>query len=289
MREYDFVKIVKSDRSGSDYYAVFKNKKTGRERKTYFGDSSMDHYTIHKDKQRRENYLSRHKRDLRTNDPTRKGFLSYYILWGPSTSIKANTAAYRKRFFGSSMKSPRGVKSPKPVDTGLSRWFAEKWTDEHGNVCGSSKNRTTKKCRPSKRITKKSPVTWNEMSPSQKSRAVAEKKQVGMGSRASPIRKRRKKVSSPMRNCDKKPSRVMYDDNVIGAGVGVRLLSPVKGKKAAAKTSPVAKSRGKPKPANPALYEKVKAEAMQKFDVWPSAYGSGWLVNEYKRRGGTYQ
>ena len=34
---------------------------------------------------------------------------------------------------------------------------------------------------------------------------------------------------------------------------------------------------------------KVKAEAKQKFDVWPSAYGSGWLVKEYKRRGGTYQ
>jgi hypothetical protein len=36
------------------------------------------------------------------------------------------------------------------------------------------------------------------------------------------------------------------------------------------------------------LYEEVKAEAKQRFAVWPSAYASGWLVKEYKRRGGRY-
>ena len=42
------------------------------------------------------------------------------------------------------------------------------------------------------------------------------------------------------------------------------------------------------KPKNKALYAKVKALAKAKFKVWPSAYGSAWLVKEYKRRGGTY-
>ena len=41
-------------------------------------------------------------------------------------------------------------------------------------------------------------------------------------------------------------------------------------------------------PKNTKLYNKVKAEAKKKFKVWPSAYASGWLVKEYKRRGGTY-
>jgi hypothetical protein len=41
-------------------------------------------------------------------------------------------------------------------------------------------------------------------------------------------------------------------------------------------------------PKNKKLYNKVKAEAKRKFKVWPSAYASGWLVKEYKRRGGTY-
>lgn len=43
------------------------------------------------------------------------------------------------------------------------------------------------------------------------------------------------------------------------------------------------------KPTNPQLYSRVKAEAKRKFDRWPSAYGSAWLVKEYKRRGGGYR
>lgn len=42
-------------------------------------------------------------------------------------------------------------------------------------------------------------------------------------------------------------------------------------------------------PANPKLYAQVKKEAKKRFRSWPSAYGSGWLVAEYKRRGGTYK
>lgn len=42
-------------------------------------------------------------------------------------------------------------------------------------------------------------------------------------------------------------------------------------------------------PTNKLLYNKVKTEAKRNFKVWPSAYGSGWLVKEYKRRGGKYK
>lgn len=42
-------------------------------------------------------------------------------------------------------------------------------------------------------------------------------------------------------------------------------------------------------PTNKALYSRVKSEAKSKFDVYPSAYANGWLVKEYKRRGGTYR
>lgn len=42
-------------------------------------------------------------------------------------------------------------------------------------------------------------------------------------------------------------------------------------------------------PVNTKLYENVKAQAKRKFDVWPSAYASGWLVKTYKARGGTYR
>ena len=41
-------------------------------------------------------------------------------------------------------------------------------------------------------------------------------------------------------------------------------------------------------PTNKALYNRVKAEAKRKFDTWPSAYASAWLVKTYKKRGGGY-
>tara|TARA_R100000951_G_C2630585_1_gene177511 strand:+ start:169 stop:423 length:255 start_codon:yes stop_codon:yes gene_type:complete len=72
----------------------------------------------------------------------------------------------------------------------LKRWFKEDWKDEKGNACGSSKNKKTKKCRPSKKVSSKTPRTWASLSPSQKRKAVAEKNRVGMGRKTSSIRRR---------------------------------------------------------------------------------------------------
>ena len=71
---------------------------TGRTRSTHFGAKGMDDYTITHDKEQRERYRTRHKKDLETNDPTKAGFLSYYILWGDSTSRQTNISSYKKRF-----------------------------------------------------------------------------------------------------------------------------------------------------------------------------------------------
>ena len=43
-----------------------------------------------------------------------------------------------------------------------------------------------------------------------------------------------------------------------------------------------------PKPTNPSLWSKVKAEAKAKFDVYPSAYANAWASKEYKKRGGSW-
>lgn len=37
------------------------------------------------------------------------------------------------------------------------------------------------------------------------------------------------------------------------------------------------------------LHAAVKAEARQKFKVYPSAYANAWMVQEYKRRGGKFR
>ncbi len=67
----------------------------------------------------------------------------------------------------------------------LKRWFKEEWKDEKGNVCGSSKNKNTKVCRPSKKVSSKSPKTWSNMTKSEKSKVIRAKKKVGMGKRRS--------------------------------------------------------------------------------------------------------
>lgn len=65
---------------------------------TDFGDATMEDYTQHHNKARRELYRRRHAKDLATGDPRRAGFLSYYILWGPSTSLSTNVRSYKNRF-----------------------------------------------------------------------------------------------------------------------------------------------------------------------------------------------
>jgi hypothetical protein len=47
--------------------------------------------------------------------------------------------------------------------------------------------------------------------------------------------------------------------------------------------------RGGSEPANSRLYARIIQEAKDKFDVYPSAVANSWVVQEYKRRGGTYK
>ena len=65
----------------------------------------------------------------------------------------------------------------------LRRWVKEKWTDQHGRPCGSSKTKGVKKCRPSKKISKDTPKTWSSFDKDEKKALVAQKRRVGMGDR----------------------------------------------------------------------------------------------------------
>lgn len=67
----------------------------------------------------------------------------------------------------------RKIRGKKPSsETGLGRWFREKWTAQSGEPCGSYSGKGRVKCRPSKRVTSKSPQTWSEMSPEEKRKAI---------------------------------------------------------------------------------------------------------------------
>lgn len=77
--------------------AIFEGD-SGRKKTTKFGFFGMDDYTKTHDKDQRQRYRDRHSKDLQTHDPTRAGYLSYHILWGDSTSISTNVAAYKRKF-----------------------------------------------------------------------------------------------------------------------------------------------------------------------------------------------
>ena len=89
--------IKKSSKPGKKLMAMF-IRPNGRSKTVYFGQAGADDYTITKDKKQRARYRDRHKKDLETNDPTRAGYLSYYILWGDSTSRQQNIKAYKSKF-----------------------------------------------------------------------------------------------------------------------------------------------------------------------------------------------
>jgi hypothetical protein len=90
------VSITESPKTDKKLMAVFDND--GRKKTVHFGAKGMDDYTITKDKEQRERYRTRHAKDLTTKDPSRAGFLSYYILWGDSTSRATNISSYKRRF-----------------------------------------------------------------------------------------------------------------------------------------------------------------------------------------------
>ena len=90
------VSVTKSRSPGKKYTATFNIN--GRLKHVNFGASGMDDYTKTRDPQQRSRYRSRHHKDLGTRDPTRPGFLSYYLLWGNSPNLQANIRAYKRRF-----------------------------------------------------------------------------------------------------------------------------------------------------------------------------------------------
>ena len=70
--------------------------------------------------------------------------------------------------------------------TSLKRWEKEKWVDTRtGKPCGAGgKNEY---CRPTKKVSSKTPKTKSEISPSRLASKKAEKSRVGMGKRVSKI------------------------------------------------------------------------------------------------------
>jgi len=95
-RKYKLLSIEKSPRYLKKYVATFVDN-DGNIKKTHFGASGYTDYTMSKNRLQAESYRRRHRKDLETNDPTRAGFLSYYILWD-TPDFHENIRRYKNRF-----------------------------------------------------------------------------------------------------------------------------------------------------------------------------------------------
>lgn len=96
----ELLAIVKSKAPGKKYTATFRTR-LGKKHTIHFGAAGMGDYTKTHDKEQRERYRIRHAKDLETpaaRTGVSAGALSYYVLWGDSTDLQKNIAAYVKRF-----------------------------------------------------------------------------------------------------------------------------------------------------------------------------------------------
>ena len=90
------VVIKQSTNTKKKYMAIF--FKDGKKIKTtHFGAAGMSDYTKHKDKERKQRYLNRHRKRENWDDYKSAGSLSRYILWGEPT-LRASINSYKKRF-----------------------------------------------------------------------------------------------------------------------------------------------------------------------------------------------
>lgn len=88
--------LYKSDNS-SKKYKVYVISNAGNIKKIQFGAAGMSDYTKHKDSERKERYINRHKKRENWNDPTTAGFWSYWVLWNKPT-VKASLSDTLRRF-----------------------------------------------------------------------------------------------------------------------------------------------------------------------------------------------
>ena len=122
---------------------------------------------------------------------------------------------YKKSF-----KKKHGNKNPykgnKTRKRGLKRWFAEKWVNQRGKVGYKYKSDIY---RPSKRITKDTPITHNEISKRELKRARSEKKRTG---RVRKFKKQKTKKMKGGKNSRNKTKKIINKKNK---------MTPKKGKK----------------------------------------------------------
>ena len=121
---------------------------------------------------------------------------------------------YKKKFknkYGTK-KSPYKGNKTKTEKKGLTRWFKEEWVNQRGEIGYKYKNDIY---RPSKRITKKTPLTHKELSKKEINRARTKKYREGRVYRFRKVKKGGKRVKTKKgksKTNKKQKSKLMFSD-----------------------------------------------------------------------------
>jgi len=93
------MKVIISDSTNpkKKLMATFYDNEGKKIKTSHFGQAGADDYTITKDKEQRDRYRKRHKKDLDTNDYKKAGYLSWFLLWNKPT-LTESIKDYKKRF-----------------------------------------------------------------------------------------------------------------------------------------------------------------------------------------------
>jgi len=92
-----FVEIKKSTKPKKKLMAIFYDDNKKKVKTIHFGSAGMSDFTIHKDKSRKERYLTRHKKRENWTIPMTAGSLSRWILWD-KPDLQKSINSYMKRF-----------------------------------------------------------------------------------------------------------------------------------------------------------------------------------------------
>ena len=84
--------IRKSTKKDKKFDAIVDGKKT-----VSFGAAGMSDFTKHKDADRKERYINRHKKKEDWSNPKTAGFYAKNVLWN-KTSLQASVADINKKF-----------------------------------------------------------------------------------------------------------------------------------------------------------------------------------------------
>ena len=92
-----FVQLRKATTKGKKYTVIFYNENREKIATTSFGAVGYQDFTQHKDEERKQLYLARHKKNENWQDYKSGGSLARHILWN-KPSVSASYNDYLKKF-----------------------------------------------------------------------------------------------------------------------------------------------------------------------------------------------